>query len=355
MEARSDRVILHVGTMKSGTSYLQKLIFAEKERLAASGVLVPGAAWGHQSRAIQQAIGVADKRRQGWERMLASIAAHPGPSIISMEFLGPAKPKRDARIVRELGGDVDVVFTVRDLNRTLVSMWQETVQNGRTWSWEEYHAAVAAEAPGRGEGVHDRGSAAGSFWRQQNVVRLVDEWASVVGIDRISLVTVPQPGADRSELARRFGEATGIDFGSDPVVRSANESLGLASILALRRLNEVLGDDGVTSKSSFRLRKRFLAKTVLAARRGEEPSLGLPVEEWVVTQTRETVASLRDTGVRLIGDWSDLDPVAVAGVRPADVPDQQVAEAAIAALAGLISEQEKPAKRGDSAVSEESE
>ena len=337
MSARSDRVILHVGTMKSGTSYLQALIFAEKERLAAAGVLVPGKAWGVQSRAIQQAIGIADKRRDAWEQMLSDVAEHRGgPSIISMEFLGPVRPKLVKRIVDELGGDVDVVFTVRDLNRTLVSMWQETIQNGRSWTWEDYHAAVAAQAPGREEGVHDRGSAAGSFWRQQHVVRLVQEWSSVVGTDRVSVVTVPQPGADRSELARRFGEATGVDFGTDPVVKTANESLGLASILALRRLNELLDDADVTSKAMFRLRKRLLAKTILAARRSEEPSLGLAVEDWVVEQTRHTVAELSASGVRLVGDWADLEPVAVKGVTPGDVADAQISEAALAGLAGLI-------------------
>jgi len=341
MEASTQRVILHVGTMKSGTSYLQALLFAEKERLAASGVLVPGKSWGVQSRAIQQAIGVADQQRDVWEAMLAEVAAHRGTSMISMEFLGPAKPRRAKRIVEELGGDVDVVLTVRDLNRTLVSMWQETIQNGRSWHWEDYHRAVAEAAPGQGEGVHDRGSAAGSFWRQQHVVRLLDEWASVVGIDRVSLVTVPQPGADRSVLARRFGEATGVDFGTDPVVRTANESLGLASILALRRLNEVLDEQGVTSKAVFRLRKRFLAKTVLAARRSQEPSLGLPVEDWVVQQTRETVAALGESGVRLVGDLADLEPVPVSGVQPADVPRELVAEAAVEALAALIKQQDE--------------
>ncbi|WP_323793961.1 hypothetical protein [Nocardioides sp.] len=341
MQARSDRVILHVGTMKSGTSYLQALIFAEKQRLAASGVHVPGKTWGVQSRAIQQAIGIADTERTVWERMIADVAAHRGgPSIISMEFLAPVKIKRATRIVQELGGDVDVVFTVRDLNRTLVSMWQETIQNGRSWTWEDYHREVAANAPGAEEGVHDRASAAGSFWRQQHVVRLVRDWSEIVGSDRVSLVTVPQPGADRSELARRFGEATGVDFGTDPVVKTANESLGLASILALRRLNEQLDEAGVTSKQIFRLRKRVLAKTVLAARRSLEPSLGLAVEDWVVEQTRHTVAALAESGVRLIGDLADLDPVAVKGIQPSEVDEQQIGEAALAGLAGLIQDLE---------------
>ena len=341
MPDRTDRVILHVGTMKSGTSYLQALIFAEKQRLAADGVLVPGVDWGEQSRGIQQAIGNSDNRTNVWEPMVAEIAAYDGPSLMSMEYLGPVKAKKAARIVKTLGGDVEVVFTVRDLNRTLVSMWQETVQNGRSWTWEEYHSEVAATAPGRGEGIQDRTSGGGTFWRQQNVVRMVREWGSVVGSDRVTVVTVPQPGADRSELARRFGEATGVDFGPEPVVRTANESLGLASILVLRRLNELLDESDLSYPAAFRLRKRVLAKTVLAARKSQETGLGLPIEDWVTAQTRDTVAALQDAGVCLVGDWSDLDPVAVAGALPGDVPDSEVAEAAVAGLAGMIGHLEK--------------
>ncbi len=336
MPAGTDRVTLHVGTMKSGTSYLQALLFAEKPRLAAAGVLVPGADWGVQSRGIQQAIGNSDKRTHVWDPMVADIVGHDGPTLISMEYLGPVRAKKIGRIVGRLGGDVDVVFTLRDLNRTLVSMWQETVQNGRSWTWDDYHAEAAAAAPGTGDGVFDRDTAGGTFWRQQSIVRMVREWGSVVGPERITVVTVPPPGADRSELARRFGAATDVDFGADPVVPVANESLGLASILALRRLNELLDEAGLAYPAAFKLRKKILAKTVLAARKRDEGALGLPVQDWVVAQTRDTISALQDCGVRLVGDWADLEPVAVPGAAPADVPDADVTEAALAGLAGLI-------------------
>jgi hypothetical protein len=40
--------------------------------------------------------------------------------------------------------------------------------------------------------------------------------------------------------------------------------------------------------------------------------------------------------VRLVGSWDDLDPVPVDGVDPGDVPAEEVAQAAVAALTGIV-------------------
>ena len=84
-----------------------------------------------------------------------------------------------------------VVVTARDLNRTLVSMWQETIQNGRTWTWAEYVADAEAKRPRAGAGAADRRTPGGTFWRQQDLVRMVADWSGVVGTDNVALATVP--------------------------------------------------------------------------------------------------------------------------------------------------------------------
>jgi hypothetical protein len=336
----AERVVLHVGTMKSGTSYLQALLFAQQARLADGGVLVPGETWTDQVRAVRQAVSTGPRRpRPAWSGLCDRVAGHRGTAVVSMEYLGPTAPKTAARLVQEIGGRdarVEVVLTARDLNRTIVSMWQETVQNGRSWRWEDYRAAVHRGVPGTGRGVADRTSAVGTFWRQQHLLRMVRDWSEVVGADRVGLVTLPPPGADRSLLPRRFAEAAGLDLDVGAPVPVANESLGLASLLVLRRLNELLDEAGLRFPAGSALRKRVLAKQVLAARRADEPSLGLPVEDWVVEQTAATVGALKQEGVRLVGEWADLDPVAVPGVTPDDVDAAAVADAALAGLAGLV-------------------
>jgi hypothetical protein len=334
----AERVVLHVGTMKSGTSYLQGLLFAEKARLVETGVVVPGEVWTDQARAVRQA--VAGRRagpKDRWEALVGEIGSAPGTAAVSMEYLGPSRPKTIRAIVEALGAaQVSVVVTARDLNRTLVSMWQETIQNGRTWTWAAYVADAEAKQPTDNPAALDRSTPGGTFWRQQDLVRMVSEWSGVVGGDNVVLVTVPRPGAPATRLAERFEEATGLGLDAQREVPTANESLGLASLLVLRRVNELLNEDGLEFPAGQGLRKRMLAKTVLAARRQDEPALGLVTPPWVREQSDRTARLLRDAGVRLVGDWADLEPVDVPGIEPEQVPTEAVHDAAVAGLAGLI-------------------
>lgn len=332
----AERVVLHIGTMKSGSSYLQHLLFAQRPALAAAGVLVPGRNRVEQIDALMQGR-LHRKPRDLWEAMVAEVHAHPGTAVLSHELLGAATDKVFRNLLPDLGAaPVEAVVTVRDLNRTLVSMWQETVQNGRTWTWDHYYAAAEAAAPYARTDEPDPQSAGGTFWKQQDVARIVRRWVDRLGPERVTVVVVPPKGADRAELPRRFAAAAGIPL--DPTVPSPrpNESLGLASVLVVRRLNELLEEQGHPWPDGMLVRKRLLAKKVLAARAADEPRLALDPPAWVREQTDATVAALQDAGARCVGDWADLEPVPVPGVRPEDVDPHLVTEAALAALAAMV-------------------
>ena len=64
------RLVLHVGTMKSGTSFLQTLLFEQKEDLAEAGVLVPGKAWGRQATAVRSVLSPGRDRRRVVRRVV---------------------------------------------------------------------------------------------------------------------------------------------------------------------------------------------------------------------------------------------------------------------------------------------
>ncbi|HSK32440.1 MAG TPA: hypothetical protein VK903_03070, partial [Propionicimonas sp.] len=79
------RVILHVGAMKSGTSYVQAMLYANKEILAERGVLVPGATWSDQVRAVQDVLG-RESAQTGriagcWDRMVEEVAGHDRAAV----------------------------------------------------------------------------------------------------------------------------------------------------------------------------------------------------------------------------------------------------------------------------------
>jgi len=322
--------------MKSGTTYLQTLLHAQKAELAEAGVLVPGGAPGAQAAAVRSAL-VAAGNRTRWERLVGEIDAHRGVAVMSQEFLGPAADAAAQRVTDSFpGADIRVVVTARDLNRTLVSMWQETIQNGRSWSWEEYLAGAREAAPGATRGVRDKETPGGTFWRQQHLARMLADWSARVGAENVTLVTVPPPGAEPATLARRFAAATGLPIQPAPVGHRANESLGLASILVLRDLNAALRALGIVGAEGRALRKRFIAKTALARLAADEPRLGLEVPGWVRRQTDATLASIRSLGVEVVGDLADLTPVDVAGVQPPDVSPEHRARAALAALVETV-------------------
>ena len=107
----AERVVLHIGTMKSGTSYLQGQLFSQRARLAELGVLVPGSSRAEQIQALTQS---RNKRgdRSTWTAMAAEIRDHPGDVVLSHELLGAAGARTVKNLLPDLGSaTVDVVIT----------------------------------------------------------------------------------------------------------------------------------------------------------------------------------------------------------------------------------------------------
>lgn len=325
----AERVVLHVGLLKTGTSYLQQRLLAGRKDLAANDILFPR--WRDQVDAVIEVLGVKRRPRPGgydgaWERMVAQLSEWPGTSLMSMEFLGPAPEAQVEKVVGSFGSiPVEVVITARDLNRVLLAMWQESAKNSGTESWPAYLSAVEEGA-----------GAGGRFWRQQRLAFIVRRWAAVVGIDNVTVVTVPPPGAPPETLWNRFCEAVRIDPSLCPQVSPANESLGAASAEVLRRVNEDLADWDVPWDGYSKVVKFGFAKQVLGAGRADELPLGMPVPPWLTSRAASMRQNVEATGVRVVGTLDDLSPVSFAGVTPDQVPVEDQLAAAVRALGHLL-------------------
>lgn len=323
--------------MKSGTSYLQSRLFASRGRLLERGVLVPGRRWADQIHAYRSLV-----RDDGlaWERQAEEMLSFDGTSVVSMELLGHLRPLAVERAVATLAGadELRIIVTARDLNRNLPAMWQETIQNGETWTWQEYLAGAETWRPEHRR-PEDFTPAGRNFWSQQNLYRTCRTWSRKARPGRLTLITVPPPGAPRDLLWERFCGVVGVDPTGLRDPRGANESIGAASAMMLRRLNELLEADGLGRKDGIILRKRHLAKQILAARKAEEPTIGLPVAPWVEQQSREVRKRLKKLRMDVVGDLDELDPVPVRGIDPATLDEVEVTRAALAGLAGLLAQQ----------------
>ncbi|NPC95902.1 hypothetical protein [Nocardioides sp. zg-DK7169] len=329
----SDRIYLHIGVPKSGTSYVQRRLLANKEQLAQeAGLLFPGKTWGDQVLAVRDLRGIRGgrERRGAWNRLRKEMAAWSGSSVVSMEWLCAADEETIARIVADVApAQVEVVITARDLGRTVAAAWQEYLQNRREWTWEDFLAQLGSE--------QTRETAAGShFWAQQDLTDLVTRWSGVVGPEHTHVVTLPHPGADPDVLWQRMAEVLGFDparFAAQGE-RDANESLGLESAEVMRRVNPLTRRDGLgytAYRSGF---KQALGKDVLAHRRSLESRVAVPEDQqgWIREVAARHIASVASSGVHLVGDLTDLEPVFAPGRQPSQVPAEEILDTAAEAL-----------------------
>lgn len=317
------RVILHVGLMKSGTTYLQGRLNANRDALAAEGICFPGPSWARHARAVSDLIGGKGGKPGAWASLREEITGHPGTSIVSMEYLGPIGEPLITRAAESFPGrDVHAVFTVRDLGRSVPAMWQESIKNRQTWEWEDYLAQL-----------RDGGDAGRRFWRQQDAGRSVSRWARVLGPSQVTVVTVPPPGAPRDELWARFSSVCGIRGTEWVEAPRSNESLGAASTVMLRRLNLATAD---LALNDYKRRVKALAKYVLSTRRREEEPIGFKVPRWLAKEAARIERKIRASGVRVVGDLAELRPLDSPGVDPSRVPVASQLDASIAALAEVL-------------------
>lgn len=330
------RVVVHVGLPKSGTTYIQGVLGANRARLRERAqLLYPGPTWGKQVEAVRDLLdanphGERSARTTGaWQRLVDELESWPGDAVISMEWLCAAKPAQARLLVSSLSfAEVEVVVTVRDLGRTLPAAWQEFMRNWETESWPGFLGAISSEDP-------LSVPLARLFWSQQDVGRILTVWRDVVPDDRIHVITVPHPGAAGDELWRRVAQVLDVvpeDY--DSRGRAANESIGLASAELLRVFNDRSREAQLGWPNYAHVIKEGLAKQGLAPRRSREPQLAVPSElhAWVHEEADRQVRTLEHTKVNLVGDLADLMPILGAGAQPEDLEPGQLVEAAVDGL-----------------------
>ncbi len=328
---------LHIGLSKTGTSYLQDALWANRQRLSAAGVLVPGDKPLFRSLAVWDLMG---RRPRGadlpqvpgsWQALVDAVHGWSGThAVVSEEGLALARPGQIRRAVESFSpSPVHVVVTVRDLLHVMPATWQQELAKGATWTFEEYLAAVRDPESGP--------VAAGvAFWLRQDVIRVLDGWETLVPRDRIHIVTVPPPGSRHGLLLERFAAAARLDS-SDLAAdeRPSNTSVGVAEAEVLRRLNLGLGD-----RLNERQYTRVVARGVreaLQERRGTA-RIAFPAEHagWVSERAAATVDELRRRNYDVSGELDDLLVTEDSAGGHQRVEPAELADAALAALQASV-------------------
>jgi hypothetical protein len=342
-------VYLHLGAMKTGSTYLQQLMYANRDALRDVGVELPGATWGAQVRGVQDVLrlNLSDRYhrslvRGAWADLSRSTLRSPHPvQVISMEFLGFASSRGVARVLESLEeAEVHAIVTVRDMTTALPALWQTLVHNGMPIGWEEFMRAAAEWQPGR-RAIPGRRQARDRFRRSQDVPAVLARWAPRLPPGHLHVVTVPPTGAPPELLWQRFALVLGVD----PAVATlkppeVNASIGLASTELIRHVNQRLKR---VPQSEYDRTMKHLALSVLSARADREGRAVLTPAGYdaALRWNRAVREALAQHNTHVVGDLTDLpdaeDPD-VSRSLPDTVSaptDRQILRAARSAVRGL--------------------
>ncbi len=342
------RIFLHIGEPKTGTTFLQQVMWRNRAELAARGVVLPGHHPQDHFRASQDLRGIAKLAGDPagswtgeWE-ILASQARQAGKvAVISHELFAAADEEQAGRAVRSLlPAEVHIVLTVRDIATLLPAEWQETVKHRNARGWEDWLGDVIdRESP-------DPSRRRWWFWRVHDTMAILDIWSRHLPPERVHVITTPPRGSDSGLLWQRFASLLGVDPGSADLTRARpNTSLGVPEIEFLRRLNQALPDEVPDWFYMWNV-KEAVAHQALAAR-PREGRIVLPTSRatWAKGRAGELIAALGASGYDLVGDLDELRPAPVTEpyASPAGQPAERVLDAAVAAAAALVVNQYRKA------------
>jgi hypothetical protein len=363
----AQRLILHIGTQKSGTTYLQRVLAALSPTLRKKGVLYPirlvgkREVYNHEAAAYGL-LGTeafpwvprhrAEAQRDSWQALVDKIARWDGTAVVSGEALSVICATDAQRLVESLGTPTtDVIITARDLGRVLPSSWQQHIRNGRSTPFSTYVRQLDAR---RGTGSRaDRrarweADPDHTFWRAYAIGSLAQRWSSFASSVRV--IGVPRAGADSHELWRRFIDATDLSEiapHSPPTVDMVAANIGITEpeTLVLAGLNKAFENGELPEPRRRATRGRIVREAfVLREHRGRRVALPAEWTERVRTWAEEDVEELEQTGATLTGERSDLlvDELSTTTEAPDPEAVADAAGAAIALLADLIPAEPQP-------------
>jgi hypothetical protein len=330
------RVFLHIGAPKTGTTFLQDVLVRNKAALRANGLLYPGRNGTHVMAALDlrnlefKGHRYAEATR-AWPRMVNDIKSWGRDAIIDQELFAGATEKQVARALRALDfADVHIVLTVRDMARQLPAAWQEWIRNRETESFAEWLHAIHPPDDAKSD-------ARWLFWRLHDIPEILRRWTGNVQPDHVHVVIVPPAGSDPGILWQRFAGVLDVDPDAyDTRSEKQRASLSAAEVEALRALNIALRDEDVSWLAYDRIVKRYLAFQ-LGARRGDPIALPKEDYDWAVDWSRKAAGFIAAGGYHVVGDLDDLIPTAPRpGVDPDGVSAEARADAAVAGMVALI-------------------
>lgn len=328
------KVVIHVGAPKTGTTFLQEILWQNRNRLADDGVLLPGTKSRHFHATLAVREVPLDRHpavaAESWQRLADEVREWNGTAIISHELFAGASQEQAERALQALHpADVHIIYTARDLGRQIPAEWQEHLKHRTTIGMDEFVREVV-----------ECGPLAQWFWRVQDPADVLRRWGKTLPANQLHLLTVPPAGADSTLLWRRFASLIGVGAQQyDTTHARPNVSLGAAEAEVLRRVNRALGEQFAGPGVYARFAKEILAHEELATRT-DKVKFGVRPHQraWLEERSRQLIADIASLGIDVVGDLEELLPSnqQLGGAQPDDIGDSAITAVAVETIGTLL-------------------
>lgn len=322
----ADAVYLHIGAPKTGTSYLQVMLWRHRALLEEQGIFLPlEQRQSHFDAAadVRGGMWAAGRLIATWDDLVADVRARPGIAVVSEElFCGVAGEEID-RIIESLAPTpLHVIYAARDLGRQVPAAWQQALRARQTVSYDDFLADLANPDQ--------------QFWEEQDPTVAHARWADRLPGDRFHLLLVPPRTAPASLLWERFCSVFGADpADTSPPATKQNVSLGVVEAELLRRFNAQLGDLFPMRNDYIRVvREHLMLPGLFGAPTAERIGVPAQFHDWITNRAEQMVRDVAVLAeqVDVIGDPADLAAqLEAATLAPGDLSEAELLQAALAA------------------------
>jgi len=233
-----EKLVLHIGPHKTGSTYIQKMLFENASRLTESGVLYPVDEWiyhyGHHDAAELENIGAFANyinQLQGREAGFSSV-------IISSENFDRWSRDSVGLFLSSIPMHVHVVYVHRDPLATLYSHWQEDVKFGYGNLFSDFLAR------------HLIDPMSSSIL---NPCVILDNWSQCFDKCEATIIDYDLVMQNKKNICNEFLTATfGTDFGLTFQQAEENKSFPIEEAELLRALNAIDRAKGNNPSSDIR-------------------------------------------------------------------------------------------------------
>ncbi|MFM8841098.1 MAG: hypothetical protein ACKOFU_00080 [Actinomycetota bacterium] len=302
----ADRIVLHAGFHKSGTTALQYAFHKNRSSLRQSGVVYPPsyghahhrAAWG----LIERVWGWKDNGgklvpAKSWQTLARQVKKNSGIALISSEFFAEAKDHHVAQAKQDFGSvPVTIVFTLRPFAKILASSYQQFLKFGvkvRFNEWLEHVFSKKYES-----------TITPTFWNRVQVDEIVGRWGKFFGSENVIVIL-----ADESKpefIFQEFTKILGISSDALPLPEvGGNRSMTLEETELLLQINNIYDQRGGWEQYQALIREGYV-RHLSDHTKADPDAERILTPEWAVKEARNInhrqFQRLQEMNIEIRGD-----------------------------------------------------